>query len=498
VVVFASGTDLESANPLVTIHPLSRQVQRFVLFTTLARYDSTLAPVPYLAHAWTWSRDRRELRFHLVGGLRWQDGQPTTARDAAFTLLAARDPVTGYPRAGDLGGVDTVLAPDDSTVVVRFAVPPPAFPLVFCELPILPAHLLGQVPRAEMRRAAFNDAPVGNGPFRFVQRVPNQRWVFARNDDFPLALGGPPALRGLVIAVVDEATTKFAGLASGELDVAGVSPSMAALVRRDPTLRLIDYPILFATGIVLNTHRAPFDDVRVRHALSLSIDRRRLVRVALAGFGTPAGGPVAPEVPAADTLPPVFDPARADSLLDAAGWARSADGPRRRDGKPFAFELLTVGTADNALEQLVQSDLSARGITMRIRQMELGAFLTQARARPKRFDALVTGVSGDLSLSYLRAMFESRQAGGALDYADFHDAALDAAFVRAAAARTPGDRATAWRDLQRELRRREPVAWLYHARGVQGVSRRLRNVTMDLRGELATLAQWRLVSRDSL
>ncbi|HUX32972.1 MAG TPA: peptide ABC transporter substrate-binding protein [Gemmatimonadaceae bacterium] len=498
VAVFASGTDLESANPLVTIHPLSRQVQRYALYTTLARYDATLQPVPYAARAWTWSPDRRVLRFHLVTALRWHDGQPTTAADVAFTLLAARDPVTGYPRAGDLAAVDTVVAVDDSTADVRFAAPQTSFPLVLCELPILPAHLLATVPRARMRTAAFNDAPVGNGPFRFVERVPNQRWVFARNDDFPAALGGPPRLRGLVIPVVDEATTKFAGLASGELDVAGISPAMSALVRRDPTLRLVEYPILFETGIVLNTHRPPFDDVRVRRALSLAIDRDRLVRVALAGFGRPASGPVAPEVPYADTTPPVFAPARADSLLDAAGWVRGADGRRRRDGRPFTFELLTVGTADNALEQLTQADLAARGITMRVHQMELGALLTEARARPKRFDALVTGVSGDLSLAYLRAMFQSRQAGSALDYADFHEPALDAAFARATAARTDSARASAWHDVQHELARQAPVIWLYHARGVQGVSRRLRGVVMDLRGELVTLAQWRLVSRDSL
>ncbi|MDE3152279.1 MAG: peptide ABC transporter substrate-binding protein [Gemmatimonadota bacterium] len=497
VAVYASGTDLESANPLVTIHPLSRQVQRYALYTTLARYDSTLAPVPYAARAWDWSRDRRTLRFHLVTALRWHDGRPTTARDVAFTLLAARDPATGYPRAGDLAAVDTVIAVNDSTADVRFIAPQPAFPLVFCELPILPEHLLAAVARRDMRRAPFNDHPVGNGPFRFVSRVPNQRWVFARNDAFPAALGGPPKLAGLVIAVVDEATTKFAGLASGELDVAGVSPSMAPLVRRDPTLRLVDYPVLFETGIVLNTHRPPFNDVRVRRALSLAIDRSRIVRVALAGFGTPAGGPVAPEVPYADTTPPVFAPARADSLLDAAGWRRTADGRRTRGGRSFEFTLLTVGTADNALEQLVQADLAARGITMRIRQLELGAFLTEARARPKQFDALVTGVSGDLSLAYLRAMFESRQAGGALDYADFHEPELDRDFARATDARGDADRAAAWRDVQTELRREEPVVWLYHARGVQGVTRRLHGVTMDLRGELATLARWRLVPRDS-
>ncbi|HEY5219194.1 MAG TPA: peptide ABC transporter substrate-binding protein [Gemmatimonadaceae bacterium] len=498
VVVYASGTDLESANPLVTIHPLSRQIQRFALYTTLASYNDSLMPVPYAARSWDWTPDRRALRFHLVMALRWHDGRPTTARDVAFTVLAARDPSTGYPRAGDLAAVDTAVALDDSTAEVRFGAPQLAFPLVFCELPILPQHLLGAVPRRAMRTAPFNDAPVGNGPFRFVQRVPDQRWVFTRNDQFPAELGGPPRLRGLVIAVVDEPTTKFAGLASGELDVAGISPQMAALVQRDPTLRLVQYPILFETGIVLNTHRPPFDDPRVRHAISLAVDRDRLVSAALAGFGHPAAGPVPPQIPYADTARAVFDPARADSLLDAAGWRRDPDGRRMRGGHVLSFDLLTVGTADNALEQLIQADLAARGITMGIRELELGAFLTEARARPKRFDALVTGVPGDLSLSYLRAMFESRQAGGALDYADFHEPALDSAFARASAAATDNQRARAWLDVQAELARQEPVVWLYHAVGVQGVSRRLLHVTMDLRGELVTLAQWALVPRDSL
>src|SRR5437868_1336003 len=72
-VVYASGADLESGNPLVTVHPLSRQVQRYLLFVTLARYDSTLSPAPYAARRWEWSSDRRTLTFHLTAGLAWQD-----------------------------------------------------------------------------------------------------------------------------------------------------------------------------------------------------------------------------------------------------------------------------------------------------------------------------------------------------------------------------------------------------------------------------------------
>src|SRR2546427_391197 len=89
-VVFASGAELQSMNPLVTIHPLAKQVQRYVLLTTLARYDTALVPRPYLARMWVWSPDLQALRFRLHSGVRWHDGTPTTARDVVWTLNAAR------------------------------------------------------------------------------------------------------------------------------------------------------------------------------------------------------------------------------------------------------------------------------------------------------------------------------------------------------------------------------------------------------------------------
>lgn len=491
VVVFASGTDLESANPLVTIHPLARQVQRYVLFVTLARYDSAFRPQPYFARSWRWSADRRTLDMVLHGGLRWSDGVESTARDVVFTLEAARDPRVGYPRAADLAVVDRVAATSDTTVRLVFSRPQRDLPAVLCELPIVPWHVLHTVRPSDMRRAAFGTNPVGNGPFRFVDRVPGQRWTFARNEGFPAEMGGPPRIRELVITVVDEPTTKFAGLASGDLDFAGISPTMAALARRDPTIRVLSYPVLFSTALMFNVHRPPFDDVRVRQAVDLSIDRGRIVSAALAGYGTPASGPVPPESPLAWTRNPteMHDTARADSLLDAAGWRRGAGGWRSRDGD-LSVELLTVGSGDNAVEQLVQSDLGRRGIRVGIRQLELAAFLAQARAPVKTFDMLVTGVAGDLSLAYLRALYDSRQRGGVLDYGDFHSAALDVLFDRAGAATTEEASRAAWVAVQQELARDAPAAWIYHSRGVQGVSARMRDVAMDLRGELPTVSRW--------
>lgn len=436
-VLYASGADLQSINPLLTVHPLARQVQRYVLLTTLARYDSALVPRPYLARAWTWSPDRRTLTFRLASGVRWSDGVPTTARDVRWTLDAARDPAVGYPRLDDLADLASIAAPDDSTVVLGFSAPQAAFPDVLTDLAILPAHLLDSVPRPALRRAAWNEHPVGNGPFRFVRHEPNRRWVFAANPDFPPALGGPPKIARLVLAVVDEPVTKLAALVDGELDFAGIQPAYAGYVRRDPQLRVLDYPLLFTYGLVFNTRRAPFDRIEVRKAISAALDRRELVEGYVYGFGTPALGPVPPGV-----------------------TARPAAFPRDAP----AFELLTVGSGEGLLEQMVQAQLARAGFRVTIRQLELSAFLDRLYGPAHDFDAAILGIPGDLGLGYLGPL------------------------ATLAGMTAPRDPVAAERMFADSM----PVAFLYYARGIQGMNRRVHGVTMDLRGELVTVHDWRV------
>ncbi len=482
-VFFASGADLQSINPLLTTHPLARQVQRYVLFMTLVRYDSALTPQPWLASSWEWSADRAVLTMVLRDDVRWHDGAPTTAADVAFTLDAARDSATGYPRASELACLTTVEEPGGAgghRIALRFCRPQGSIPDVLADLAILPAHLLSAVPREGMRAAAFNEHPVGNGPFRFVEHVPNRRWIFAANPDFPARLGGPPALDRFALVVVDEATTKLAGLVDGELDFAGINPMHASIMRRVPHRGVVDYPLLLAYGLVWNTSRPPFEDARLRRALTMALDRQQMLDAYVYGFGELADGPVPASHPLAVRVPRVpFDRAAARALLDSLGWKAGAGGMRERGGRTLAFILSTVGSSDNVLEQLIQADLAAVGVAVRIRQLELGAFLAAAQGRDRDYDALVTGIPGDLALGYLGALFDSRRRSGTMQYAQYRNVALDAALDR-------GDLAEVQRIVAREL----PVTFLYHARGVQGVNQRVTGVRMDLRGELVTVQHW--------
>jgi len=317
------------------------------------------------------------------------------------------------------------------------------------DLAILPARLLDSIPRTELRRAAWNEHPIGNGPFRFVAHEAGRRWVFAANPDFPAALGGPPALERFIVVVVDEPTTKLAALTSGEIDFAGIQPAHAAFVRKNPALTVLDYPLIMPYGIVFNTRNPPFDDARVRLAVALALDRREIVDGYLFGFGSVADGPVPPGVPGYAPVRPI--PANPDSARRLLG------------GRHIAFELLTVGSGEGALEQMIQARLAAVGFDVAIRQLELTAFLARVNSRQRDFTAAVLGTPGDPGLGYLQTLAEL------------------------AGVRPAPDPASA----QRLFRDSLPVAFLYHARGVQGINRRVSGVRMDVRGELPTVAAWR-------
>jgi peptide/nickel transport system substrate-binding protein len=180
----------------------------------------------------------------------------------------------------------------------------------------------------------------------------------------------------------------------------------------------------------------------------MALDRKGIVDGYIFGFGTVASGPVPPGIPGAREFP-VSGPAP-DSARRLLG------------GKEFSFELLTVGSGEAALEQMVQTQLARAGITVHIRQMELTAFLDRVNSRRPDFQAAVLGTAGDLGLGHIKTL-------------------ADLAGVS-----VPSDPAQAQRQLADSL----PIAFLYHARGVQGMNRRVQHVRMDLRGELATIGKW--------
>ncbi len=298
--------------------------------------------VPTLANGGI-AKDGLTITYHLRRGVKWHDGAPFTSKDVKFTWRAILNPANNVISRRGYDQVASIDTPDDYTVVMHMKrVFAPAIDTIFGEsdtaLRVLPAHLLASYPN--INHVAFNGAPIGTGPYRFVRWLRGDRIVLAAN---PAYFRGAPKIRQLSLSIVQNDNTVQSLLRAHEVDLAleVSAPTYRDLADAPGVVRqLSDAPTY--TAVLFNTTRSPLDDVRVRRALVLGMDRPTIVRDDTYGTGILAVADLAPYYWAFDSsLKPIpYDLTSAKSLLDAAGWHPGPDGVRVRDGKRLSLQLV--------------------------------------------------------------------------------------------------------------------------------------------------------------
>ena len=493
-VVIAGANDLDLANGLVSQERYTQELTRFALFLPLVAYDSVLEFEPALARSWAMTGDTGVV-FDLRDDIRWHDGVPTTAADVAFTFERIKDPATGFPQAEAFQHWTGVVIED--SLRVRFRWTPHADPLAGLPFaPIMPRHLLDTVPAAGMRNAPFNHRPVGNGPFRFVEYIPNDRWVFEANPDFAASMGGRPYIDRLVWRVIPDNTAQVTELQTGNADlVLNARPETYTQLGTRPELQTIDREARQYAFIGWNGRRPPFGDARVRRALTMAVDRQHMLDGLRDGRGRVSVGPVGRFHWAyVDSLAPLpWDTAGARALLAEAG-IRDTNGDGTLDlpgGRPFTFTLKLP--ANNPLNrdmaELIADDLSRLGIQVQPQPLEFGTLVGQITSTARDFDAVLMGWESDFRLN-LRSLFHSAELGGPFQIAGYRNAEVDRLIDEVA---TNVDRATArpaLERLQRILRDDQPWTFLYAWDDLYVASGRLRGVEMDIRGAFVNLPRW--------
>ncbi len=480
---FAIAADPQSLNPLF-LHPdaasVEQQLARLV-FEPFADLDTLGRPVPALLTAIPTrqnggiSADGRTIVYHLRRA-RWSDGVAVSSSDVLFTLHAILDPRNPVRSHEGYDLIDRAWANDARTVVfhLRHAWAPAVatyFSYGYSPQFVLPEHVLKR--QDPLATGSFNDDPaVGDGPYRFVSWRRGDRLRYEAN---PRYWRGKPAIARLEIPIVPQPSTNLLMLQSGQLDWNLVAPVQVAVARTVSGLELQRVPTAVVAGLALNTSRSPLNDVTVRRALAMSIDRVAISEKITLGL-YPVTNAIQPQFSWAfdrAVREPSYNPAAADVLFDRAGWQRSSDGMRRRNGVPLQLLYLQFPESMTGVRvaTAVQAALAARGIAATIKS------ISNAQLFLPRTGALATGRFDIAYVPWTMGADPDDSAvlscGGFSNYMRWCNPAVDALEREALATTDQRARASLYARIERIAAGQVPILYLFNANYVYAYRARL-------------------------
>lgn len=332
------------------------------VFDRLMTYDDIGDLVPDLATSWEFSPDNLELTLNLAEAT-WHDGEPFDADDVIFTFDSILDDATETPLRSRLEVADETItweSPDPRTVVLTM---PTAFaPLLYNinEIPMIPRHLLED--SADINTDPFNKQPIGTGPFRLTEWVPDQFMKMERFDDY---FQGPALADGITYLFLADSLSARAALESGEVDMIGLAPEDQAAFKDHEDFNLHRFVYFTPITLAFNHKHPILQDLTVRKAIEMAIDKASLSDTVTRGLGIVAHNQFADSGPLDryndydNVTPPELNIDEANRMLDEAGYTAGSDGIRvSPDGMPLSFPILTYSGFDEyANGQIVLQDM---------------------------------------------------------------------------------------------------------------------------------------------
>ena len=329
VLVYGSG-DYTAINPALYEHGEIN----LLLFAGLTAHDEGNRVIPDVAEKWEFDERTNTYTFHLRRDVYFHDGVQLTAKDVQFTLEAIMDPANASENASNYEDITAISAPDDFTLQIQLSAPNVAM-LDYLTMGILPAHLLEG---KDLATDAFNQNPVGAGPYRLESWDAGQSITLKRNEQYHR---GAPKIETIIFKIVEDSRARALQLQSGELSLAQVMPEDAALFRDSEDYALYDMQTADYRGILYNFNSQFFGKhPELPAILSYAVDRQAIVDAVLRGSGQVAYSPLQKgPYNNPDMEKFTYDPQKAMQLLEQAGWSRGEDGFYQKDGEKLAFVI---------------------------------------------------------------------------------------------------------------------------------------------------------------
>ena len=446
------------------------QLVTSTIYEGLVAIDPSLAIVPALASAWTISPDGLTYDFTIRPGAVFHNGRPVSPADVVASIARLRDPKTASPYASRLAGIASVEPTGEHAI--RFVLTAPSAPFLsqLAPLAIVPPEAVPDLARH----------PVGTGPFKFREWVPDTYIALDRN---PANTPAPP-LSGLKFTIVPDAATRQIGLQGGTYRfIPALDATAAAALSASPGVHILRTQDLAYSVLGLNVTRPPFDKPEVREAMNVAIDRSQIVNAAYNGSGTPAG-PLSPALKAW-ALPtanfPCYspDPARAQNLLKAAGLTL-----------PIKLTINVLGSLQQVVDvaQVIQAQLDEAGFEVTLNVQEQGRFIQDWRS--SNFQAFVSLNSGGPDPDdYFGRTFAT---GGATNVFKYSNPDLDRMLTDARADTDPARRKVLYDQAQRLLACTGPAIHLAYGTLFTGIRADIQGFTPNPTRSLRGLASARI------
>ncbi|MGP4025841.1 ABC transporter substrate-binding protein [Actinomadura sp. 3N407] len=450
-------------SPLAPNNGPDQLVMSFI-FDSLYGSDASYALKPHLAAAAPEiSDDAKTITIELKPGLKWSDGKPLTSKDVVFTYNALADPETGSAQAGKFAAVTGakdladgeadslkgVTAPDATTVEITTTRPAAGLPGLIGNTPILPEHVLGEVPAEGLGDNGFFTKPtVGSGAFTFVDYKTDQYVELKANPDFR----EPVSIKKVYLKPVtsDVATAQ---LRTGEMDLTQVSPTDLPTVKKMDGVKVVSANSPGFTRIAVNQSQDRFKDARVRQAFLTAIDRKGLVGKVLGGAGTVVNSSFHGDIASSAANDYAYDPAKAKSLLAEAGW----DG-----SKPVTLSWIPGQRDRDTAVTVIQSQLKAVGVDVKLKQVQADELLSSYEE--KSYDMALFGggnyATEPSTVATIDACDQGYPAGG--NVAHFCDPELDELLSKAGSVADPVERRGLFQQAAEVENVQVPYLWLYN------------------------------------
>jgi len=447
------------------------------IFVGMVKYNKDIELVPYAAESFSIENDGKLLKFKLREDIYWFDGVQLTADDVEFTYNLMIDPNTPTAYATNFKAVKAFRKTGKFTLEVEYE-QPYAKALVTWAMDILPKHVMeGE----DLLNTKYSRNPLGCGPYKLKEWVPGSQVILQANPDF---FEGKPFIEQIVYRVIPDQSTQFLELKAGNLDTMNLGPLQYLYQTSGPgwdgSFNKFEYLSSGYAFLGYNMKHPFFKDVRVRQAMDYAIDRREIVKGVLYGLGDAANGPYKPGTWQYNekVKPRPYDPEKAKSLLAVAGWADTdGDGLLDKDGRPFAFSIITNQGNTQRIKcgVIIQQRLSELGIKVDIRIVEWAAFIKEFVDKG-RFDTIILGWNILQDPDIYAVWHSSMAVDGGLNFTRYTNTELDKLLEQGRRMVDQSKRKPIYDRIQQILHENVPYSFLYVPKSLPIVQARVQNI----------------------